>query len=255
HFWCPDVFEGASIDVSAFLSVASKGAALLLLLRVAANIPSPTFAIVIGILGAITATIGNSGAFVQNNIKRLLGYSSIAHAGYILCAIAAAMIAPGDTTQAVLVYLLIYLFMNLGAFSVTALVGESMDDFAGLGRRSPMLALCMTACLVSLIGLPPLAGFNAKLNVMILLGSAGGWCWALVAAIGINTVLSMYFYLRIVKAMYFNEGDARPSRAHWPASILAGMCAIVLVVLFIGFGPVARVAAHHGTLLSSTAAR
>src|SRR5256885_407394 len=144
HFWCPDVFEGASIDVSAFLSVASKGAALVLLLRVLMvlaasvgyhNVPGVSLtaiAIVIGILGSITATVGNTAAFVQTNIKRLLAYSSIAHAGYMLCALSLIVkndVSPTSGTegataaaQAILLYLAVYLFMNLGAFTVAGLI-------------------------------------------------------------------------------------------------------------------------------------
>src|SRR5688500_12907505 len=218
HFWCPDVFEGASIDVSAFLSVASKGAALVLLLRVlmlmadalgyqnAPGVSLTGIAIVIGILGAITATVGNTAAFVQTNIKRLLAYSSIAHAGYMLCALsllvqhrsplvgeAANGVIPVEAAQALLLYLAVYLFMNLGAFTVAGVVAkqagtELIEDYAGLGRRSPVLGAAMAAFMFSLVGLPPFAGFVAKLNVMYVLGGNGGWWWWLVVVIGVNTV-------------------------------------------------------------------
>ena len=164
HFWCPDVFEGASIDVTTFLSVASKGAALALLLRIlttlaaglgyanASGIPLVGLAVTIGVLGAITATVGNLGALVQTNIKRLLAYSSISHAGYMLCALSllvrnkSAVVGPeGNTTaaQAILMYLAVYLFMNLGAFTVAALIyrqtgSENIEDYGAMsppGRR------------------------------------------------------------------------------------------------------------------------
>ena len=259
HFWCPDVFEGAAIDVGLFLSVASKGAALIALLRIAANLPAGYYAapIVIGIVGAVTACVGNGGALLQNNMKRLLGYSSIAHAGYIVCAIAAVYARPAsEVTPTVLQYLLIYLFMNLGAFSVTAVLGkhhgragEALDAFAGLSKRSPILALCMTACLISLIGLPPLAGFNAKLNVMLLLGSAGKGWWTLVAVIGINTVFSMYYYLRIVRTMYFGGSDLPPVRRNLPGMALSAISAIALIALFLAFGIVSRVTGAYGGML------
>jgi NADH-quinone oxidoreductase subunit N len=197
HFWCPDVFEGASIEVSAFLSVASKGAGLLLLTRVLYALGEglhyqgsllTTLAIIIGVLGAVTATVGNAAALVQKNIKRLLAYSSIAHAGYMLCALSLIVKpigsdqAPGldRATQAVLLYLAVYLFMNLGAFTVAAVIhratgSENIDDYAGLGRRNPLLSLCMTAFMFSLIGLPPFAGFGAKLWIMIVLAQNGLW--------------------------------------------------------------------------------
>jgi NADH-quinone oxidoreductase subunit N len=274
HFWCPDVFEGAGIDVSAFLSVASKGAALVLLLRVVSTLSAgigyhsvPGFSltalsIVIGALGAITAIVGNTGAFVQTNIKRLLAYSSIAHAGYMMCAISMIVRGPGirsdldlsaTAAQAVLLYLAVYLFMNLGAFTAAALIyrqtgTERISDYAGLGRRSPWLALCMAIFMLSLVGLPPLAGFNAKLNIMLALGAAGGWWWTLVAIIGINTVLSLYYYLRIVKVMYFADSDAP---AFFPNPIglaLAAGCAVMLVVLFFAYGPLGSLTTSHSNL-------
>ena len=262
HFWCPDVFQGAAIDVSAFLSVASKGAALIALLRIAGSLPPVPFSvpIVLGAVGAITAGVGNTGAFLQNNVKRLLGYSSIAQAGYIICAIAAIFSQPAtDVTATVLQYLMIYMVMNLGAFAVAAVVGkqhgpagEQIEAFAGLGRRSPMLALSMAACLISLIGLPPLAGFNVKLKIMLLLGSAGGWWWILVAVVGVNTVLSVYFYLRIVKTMYFESSELPAPQRNVPGLALSGACAAALLVLFIAFGSVTRLTATHEQLLPAS---
>ncbi len=233
HFWCPDVFEGAAIDVSAFLSVASKGAALVLTLRVlmalaeaadyARSAELTALAAAVGTLGAITATVGNTAAFAQRNVKRLLAYSSIAHAGYMLCALSLIMIGGGASAeftnpaaavaQAVLLYLAVYLFMNLGAFTVAGLVrretgSENIDDYAGLGRRAPVLAACMAAFLFSLVGLPPLAGFVAKVNLMWVLMQNGGPWWALVVVIGLNTVLSLYYYLRVVKVMYLEEAPS-----------------------------------------------
>jgi len=274
HFWCPDVFEGAGIDVSAFLSVASKGAALLLLLRVVSILAAgidyhsvPGFSLtalslVIGVLGAITAIAGNTGAFVQTNIKRLLAYSSIAHAGYMLCAISMLVRGPrvrsdfdlgATAAQAVLLYLAVYVFMNLGAFTAAALIyrqtgSEEIADYAGLGRRSPWLAVCMAIFMLSLVGVPPFAGFNAKLNIMLALGTAGGWWWALVAVIGINTVLSLYYYLRVVKVMFFTQSD---TAAFFPNPIgltVAGGCAIMLLMLFFAYGPLGSLITSHSNL-------
>ncbi|MBC8106507.1 MAG: NADH-quinone oxidoreductase subunit N [Anaerolineae bacterium] len=271
HFWCPDVFEGASIDVSAFLSVASKGAALALLLRVlmtfaagagyhdAPGISMNALAIVIGVIGAITATVGNTSAFVQTNIKRLLAYSSIAHAGYMLCALsllvrgakAQADFDPtGEAARAILIYLAIYMFMNLGAFTVAGLIwretgSEKIEDYAGMGRRSPILALCMTIFMFSLVGLPPLAGFTAKVYVLWALIQNGGWWWALVAVIGINTILSLYYYVRVVKVMYLNQSD-RPAFMPNPIGLgVSVLCALMLFLMFIGFGPLNRLARTH----------
>ncbi len=278
HFWCPDVFEGAAIEITAFLSVASKGAALVLLLRVLAyfaqaggyhsvpGIPLNAIAILIGVLGAITATVGNTAAFAQTNIKRLLAYSSIAHAGYMLCGLSllVSLQAPVSTggfsiaAQVLLLYLSVYLFMNLGAFAVAAQVskatgGETLSDFAGLGRRNPVLAICMAGCLFSLVGLPPMAGFAAKLNLLIALIHNGGWQWALVAVIAINTVLSLYYYARVIRAMYLEDSQLPAFSASPLGKALAGGCAIMLVVMLIGFNPLTRLVNRHSWFEFSSA--
>jgi NADH-quinone oxidoreductase subunit N len=261
------VFEGANIEVTTFLSVASKGGALVLFLRtltlIAAGlgfkahggISLAAIAIGIGVIGSITATVGNMGALVQNNIKRLLAYSSIAHAGYMLCALSllinhnkpVAQQAPGsnllDATaaQAILFYLAVYLFMNLGAFTAAALIyrqtgSEDIRDYAALGRRAPVVAACLAACLFSLIGLPPFAGFAAKFNLMSVLGVNGGWWWALVAVIGVNTIISLYYYVRVIKIMYLNTSDAPPMTVNPLGLGLAIACAVMLLVMFVGLG-------------------
>jgi NADH-quinone oxidoreductase subunit N len=269
HFWCPDVFEGAGIDVSAFLSVASKGAGLVLLLRLLVAIgaaqgfaPTPGLmgiAAVIGALGALTATVGNLGAFAQNNIKRLLAYSSIAHAGYMLCGMSLLVrnkpgVDPASQAgPALLVYLAVYMIMNLGAFTVAGLVyrktaAEDLGTYAGLGRRSPLLAACMALCLVSLIGLPPVAGFTAKFNVMAVLGSNGGWWWLLVAAIGANTVLSLYYYARVIRLMYMSDNEEPAFTPPPIGAALSAACAALLIVMLVASGPLLRSAAKLGRL-------
>jgi NADH-quinone oxidoreductase subunit N len=266
HFWCPDVFEGAGIDVTAFLSVASKGAGLVLLLRLAdalTIVATPDGAAriaairgVIGAIGAITVTAGNVAAFPQNNIKRLLAYSSIAQAGYMLCG--AALVGAGGTA-AVLFYLAVYLFMNLGAFVVAAVVwsesgSADISAFNGLGRRAPLLAVCMTAFLLSFIGIPPLGGFVAKLNVMLLLGRLGGWGWALVVIIAVNTAMSLYYYARIIAAMYLRDTKAPAFDPPPLASALSIACAGTLVVTMIAFSPLQRLATNYGRFAAPVAA-
>ena len=278
HFWCPDVFQGASIDVSAFLSVASKGAGLTLLLRVLMSLAHGlnyqgealvATAAVVGVIGAVTATVGNSAALWQENIKRMLAYSSIAHAGYMLCALSMLVRAPGanapggpeNAAHAILLYLAVYMFMNLGAFTVAGLVarapggGENVADFADLGRRNPVLAAAMAIFMLSLVGLPPFAGFFAKLNVMIVLGNASGWWWVLVAVIGVNTVVSLYYYVRVLRAMYLSSGreGARetatvPLDAHPLGSALAVACALMLLVMFFFFEPLSGLARRYARL-------
>src|SRR6185436_3839126 len=179
-------------------------------------------------------------------------YSSIAHAGYMLCALSLLVKHNDDVVkqaqgpnlmtsfagQAILLYLAVYLFMNLGAFTVAALIyrqtgSEDIRDYAALGRRSPIAALCLSACLFSLIGLPPFAGFAAKFNLMAVLGVNGGWWWALVAVIGVNTIVSLYYYVRVIKIMYLNTSDA-PAITVNPLGLgLAGACAVMLVVMFL----------------------
>ena len=273
HFWCPDVFEGASAEVDAFLSVASKAAALALLLRVGLGLthlqapveeslavlqppvtavasvtttaspfsltateitdntnqggplsPVRNFVVIIlAIVGMVSCTFGNLAAYGQTNIKRMLAYSTIAHAGYMILAVAAAITLVGrDITEAhsavsaLLFYVTIYLFMNLGAFAVIAFLrntmqSEEIDDYAGLIRSAPIVAVMMTMIFISLIGIPPMAGFWPKLRVLQALYEAGGTLMitALVVA-GLNTAISLIYYLRVVKKMCIDpESDTR----------------------------------------------
>jgi len=277
HFWCPDVFQGAPIEVTTFLSVASKGAAVCLLVRIMAAFGAAGefvgLATGIGILGALTATWGNLAAFHQNNIKRLLAYSSIAHAGYMIMAaavlgVAGEMVTVGDeekyvftltqltpVTGALLFYLFVYTFMNLGAFTVAALIArrtgsEDIRDYAGLSKRAPWLAGLLALFLLSLFGMPGLGGFLGKVLIGIAMGEAGGGRFLLLAALLINTLISLYFYLRPVYQMYFAGDDQDRPRVTMPGAVtalLAG-CAILLVATGLGFmsGPAARYAAVYG---------
>ena len=253
HFWCPDVFEGAPVVVTTWLSVASKGAGLGLLLRVVYTLSgaapgSPLlapFAYGIGVVAAVTCTFGNLAALRQESVKRLLAYSSIAHAGYMMMA-AAIFVQPSTARYtnmglaAVISYLLVYLVMNLGAFAVTAMVAwqtgsDRLVGFTGLGRRAPWLALPMAVCLFSLIGLPPLGGFAAKWWLLLALGQAAGlqpWLWTLVIVLVLNTALSLYFYVRVIRQMYLTE-DERLPRLRQPAGgvALVNLCAVMLLLL------------------------
>jgi NADH-quinone oxidoreductase subunit N len=262
HFWCPDVFEGASVEVSAFLSVASKGAALALLLRVMMTVaealdyravqPLTGLAWTLGIVGAITATAGNVAAFVQTSVKRLLAYSSIAHAGYMLCAASLivnhnARQTTGENNspaQAILFYLAVYLFMNLAAFAVAGLVargsaaGDHLSAFDGLARRNPVLAHSMLAAMISLIGLPPFAGFVAKLNVLLVLMNNGGGWWALVAVIAVNSIASAFYYFRVVRAMYVEPPTEGAFVSHPVGTALAVTSAVALVLMLVLASPI-----------------
>jgi len=256
HFWAPDVFEGAAAEVAAFLSIASKAAALGLLVRLtmafsmsaeagATALLQPVRQYLFGLLAllaAVTCTYGNLAAYGQTNMKRLLAYSTIAHAGYMMMPVAAAVALvggdPGAAQGAVgslVVYLTIYLFMNLGAFAAVAFLrnatgSERIDDYAGLVERSPGLAICFSIILVSLIGLPPLAGFVAKFNIFAVLARFDARLLTLLAIGGLNTVLSLFYYLRVVKVMILTpEPHDRPAPRIPLLSVPGAYCAAITV--------------------------
>lgn len=256
HFWCPDVFEGAPIEITTWLSVASKAAGLGLLLRIvvtmgtAMTTPAPVVHLAwgIGILAAVTCTVGNLAALRQTSVKRLLAYSSIAHAGYMMMA-GAILTTPGDVqsgASALVAYLLVYLIMNFGAFLVTAVVAwargdDSLSSFRGLGRQAPMLAVPMTLCLFSLVGLPPLAGFAAKWWLLYALGQGAaqqGWLWGLVVVAVINTAISLYYYVRVIREMFVAPDDGTEQlTTPGAALVMANACCVALLLLgtlFIG---------------------
>ena len=311
HFWCPDVFEGAAAEIGAFLSVASKGAALALLVRVALGLglvppdyPVESFpaastgtvavdartnvttaglmniadeavaapatvepvaasatlthaeatkalspvrhfsAIMIAVIAAITCTFGNLAAYGQTNIKRLLAYSTIAHAGYMMMAVPPAIIlaeydpsAARDAIGALGLYLAVYLFMNLGAFAVVAFLrnrlgSEEIADYAGLVRSCPGVVVCLSAILFSLVGLPPLAGFVGKFAIFASLvdgyrataaaGVAANYFIVLLVIGGVNTAISLFYYLRVVKVMSIDPEPATRVPINFPLVSLSG---------------------------------
>ena len=310
HFWCPDVFEGATAEVNAFLSVASKAAALGLLLRVVIGVgsiapesvtpgartmaaaadaagselrvPNSEFQFVtavanvqpetrntepetsteaksrqevlapvrsftaklIAFFAIITCTFGNLAAYGQYNLKRLLAYSTIAHAGYMMMPVAAALALVGHDTEgaqaavaALAIYIGVYLFMNLGAFAVVAFLrnamrSEEISDYAGLIRRAPLTVICFSIILFSLIGLPPLAGFIGKFAVFASLvdayravqptGEPAGYLLLTLVVGGLNTAVSLFYYLRVVKVMTIDEEPAERLPLAWSDVSLAG---------------------------------
>jgi NADH-quinone oxidoreductase subunit N len=221
HMWAPDVYEGAPTPVTAFLSVGSKAASFAMLLRIfLEGLPamSADWRLLFWVLSAVTMTVGNIAAVTQTNLKRMLAYSSIAHAGYVLIGI---VVGTPRGVTATLVYLLVYAFMQLGAFSVIVLmrrndvVGDELKDFSGLSFRNPMAAFAMLLFMLSLGGIPPTAGFMGKLW---LFGAAidAGYYW--LAVIGVlNSAISLYYYIRVVVFMYLknetigSEPSASPS--------------------------------------------
>ncbi len=229
HMWAPDVYEGAPTPVTAFMAAGTKAvmfAALLRLLATAFPAALVEAAAILAALAALTMIVGNVAAVVQSNVKRLLAYSAIAHAGYVLMA----LVAGGSS--AVLFYLLAYTAMNFGAFAVIVAVAEgreeklTLDDYVGLGRRNPWLAALMTLFLLGLGGVPPTAGFLAKLYVFSA-AVEGGYLW--LAAIGIATsVVAVYYYLKVVVTMYMVE----PAAERLPAKPTLSMAVVLVVTAF-----------------------
>ena len=230
HFWCPDVFEGAAAEVGAFLSVASKGAALALLARLVLGLGglgaidprpehwtaiTPYLVPMLAFLAALTVTFGNLAAYGQTNLKRLLAYSTIAHAGFMMMGLTT---ITRDGAGAVLFYLIAYLLMNLGAFAVVAFLrnatgSEDLADYRGLIHRNPLVVICLAVFLLSLLGIPPLAGFAAKFQIFsVLFDGAQDFArygqpglsytlYALLVIGGLNTVLSLFYYMKVLKVM------------------------------------------------------
>ncbi|MBK8050146.1 MAG: NADH-quinone oxidoreductase subunit N [Anaerolineales bacterium] len=239
HMWTPDVYQGAPTTITAFMSVATKAAAFAAFYRiflVALPAQQPVWGWALAILAVLTMTLGNLAALRQTSLKRLLAYSSIAHAGYILIGLTTGTPAGAD---AALFYLLTYAFMNIGAFGIVTLLeqpGQMDVDISavrGLGKRRPLLAFTFSVFLFSLAGVPPLAGFFAK---FFIFGAAvqGGWSW--LAAIGmLNSAIGAYYYLRIVVDMYFAEPTEETAIAS-KRSYAAAFGLAIAVVFTIGLG-------------------
>jgi NADH-quinone oxidoreductase subunit N len=215
HLWAPDIYEGAPTPVTAFLAVASKAAAFAVLIRVyLLTMNTQSFSVtgqsLLIVLACLTMILGNLIAIPQTNIKRLLAYSSIAQAGYLMVGIIAGSVAG---VKGVLFYAMIYVFANMGAFAVATHVSEQqgsdqIKDFAGLWRRSPLAAVVMTASLLSLAGIPPLAGFVGKFYLFSAVMSQG---YTAIAFIGfVMSMASVYYYLSVVKVMFLNDGEGLP---------------------------------------------
>ena len=250
HQWAPDTYEGAPTPITAFLSTASKAAGFAILMRVFLTALSPVAGQWIPLLVAVsvvTMTLGNLTALKQTNIKRLLAYSSIAQAGYILIGVAAVL---ADRTRTfagingVLIYLFAYLFTNVGAFAVVLAVEQAtgkveLKDYAGLVKRSPWLAALLAIFLLSLAGIPPTGGFVGKFFVF---GAAvQTQMWVLLAIAAINSVVAAIYYLHIVKYMFFTpvSGDSDQVRiqVELPLQIALGVTAIVTLLLGLAPGP------------------
>ena len=251
HFWTPDVYEGAPITITAFLSVASKAAGFAMMIRffkvifidttVSALSSGAWISLynfewnkILVILSVLTMTLGNLVAVWQDNLKRLLAYSSIAHAGYMLMGI---VLLSDKGIAAVLIYFVMYLFMNLGAFYVVMLVAnktgsEDISSYRGLGYRSPIIAVAMAIFLISLTGLPPTAGFVGKFYLFAAVLDAR-WIWLVVVG-AVNTVISLYYYTRVLRYMFLRDPENQSGHIHLLR--IEGLILLALAIPTIIFG-------------------
>jgi NADH-quinone oxidoreductase subunit N len=241
HQWAPDVYEGAPTTIAAFISAGPKAAGFAAFLRIfmeaLPNLQVEWSGVVI-VLAMLTMTVGNVIAIAQTNIKRMLAYSSIAHAGYVLIGLAA---ANNDGISSAMLYLLVYCVMNIGAFGAVILAktedGESLmiSDYAGLGLRKPLLAMFMTIMLLSLAGFPPTAGFVGKFYIFKSAVQAGHIWLVIVGAI--NTAISAFYYLRVVVTMYMREPEEELEFSPYSPTLVIGLIIAAIGVLLIGILP------------------
>jgi NADH-quinone oxidoreductase subunit N len=241
HMWTPDVYEGAPTSVTAFMATGVKAAAFSALVRVFFSaLPAfrPDWTSIMWVICVATMTVGNIVAISQTNIKRMLAYSSIAHAGYILVA----FVAGNDLgTSSILFYLMAYAFMNIGAFAVVILLGKKgeentlINDYAGIGFKYPLLAASMTIFLLSMAGIPPLGGFMAKFYVFSAAVKSKFYWLAILGVL--NSAVSVYYYLRVTVLMYFRESEREITGLQFsPASVVALILAMI-GTLYMGIFP------------------
>ena len=246
HYWTPDAYQGSPTPVTAYLSVGPKVGAFAIALRLFAGALEPVKADwlpVVIVLAALTMSLGNLVAVAQDNVKRMLAYSSIAHTGYILVGLAAFAGGQRSGIQAVLFYAGAYTFMNMGAFAVVAAlqrrpgVTSQISTFAGLGRRNVWLGALMTLFLLSLTGIPPLAGFWAKAYVIVAAVQAGGWVAALAVLAMFNAAIAAFYYLRVVVYMYMREPGTEAVATSPGMLFRAGLAVTGIATLAFGLFP------------------
>jgi len=253
QIWTPDVYEGAPTPVTALFSAGPKAAAFALLLRIFASVPAAThfWFWAFWVLAALTMFAGNLGALLQTNVKRLLAYSSIAHAGYILVAFAAVTFMANDLNggatpayAAVLFYLLSYALVKIGAFTIVSEIGGwgeknlTLDDYAGLAQRQPVAAAALSLYLLSLLGLPVTAGFFGKFYIFkAAVNSHLIWLAVLMA---INSIIGAYYYLRVIVVMYMREGSAEAMAAapvRFPIAVNVVLAVTAIGTVYFGLFP------------------
>ena len=242
HFWAPDVYTGAPTPIAGFLSTASKAAGFAVLMRVMLEVfpfVQENWAGILAALAVVTMTLGNTVALAQKNIKRLLAYSSVAHAGYILLGVVALSVL--GMSSAVF-YLIAYLTTNLAAFGIVSTASRTLKSdeiaaYAGLSRRNPTLALAMLAAFLSLAGIPPLSGFVAKLWVFAAVVQSELYWLAFIGVI--NAIIGMYYYLTVLKVVYLHrsEKDDVPVPMSRPDGIALGVLCLLILLVGTIFGP------------------
>ena len=259
HMWAADVYEGAPTPVTAYLSVASKATGLAFLFQLFFRMLLPhleAWTPLLAILAATTMTLGNVVAIVQSNIKRFMAFSAISQAGYLIMG----FMAPGtDGVAAMIFYLLVYIVTNLAVFACIIWYSnetgrERIEEYRGLARTNPLMALAMMVALFSLAGIPPLSGFVGKFFLFSIASAAG--CHWLVAVAAVNTTISLYYYLRIVRQMYIEpaEEDAAPLPSGRALAAVIGALAVAVVLL--GIVPWFYAQAHaHAALWTAAALR
>jgi len=258
HLWAPDIYEGAPAPATALVATISKGSVVAWLLRFVAYADlrgSVTFFAILSAIAIVSMFAGNLLALFQNNVKRLLAYSSISHLGYVLVA----LLASGDqAATAVSFYLVAYFVTNLGAFGVVTLLSgadreaDRFDDYTGLFWRRPWLAGSLTAMLLSLAGIPLTAGFVGKF--FLVLAGAGSALWALVLALVLSSVIGLFYYLRLMVTMYLSPAQTKPESAA-PARLLAGnvaLAGLLLLLLWLGLFPDALISLINTAVISLT---
>lgn len=246
HYWTPDAYQGSPTPITGYLSVGPKVGAFALILRLFVGALAPVKGEWLGVvivLAALTMTLGNLVALTQNNVKRMLAYSSIAHTGYMLVGLAAYAGGQIGGLEGLLYYGAAYTFMNLGAFAVVAAlqrrpgVTSQLDTFAGLGRREPVLGILMTLFMLSLTGIPPTAGFFAKFEVILPAVQAGGTLTVLAVIAMLNAAAAAFYYLRIVVYMFMREPAGEVEATRHSSLVWTGLWATTALTIALGLFP------------------
>jgi NADH-quinone oxidoreductase subunit N len=246
HYWTPDAYQGSPTPVTGYLSVGPKIGAFALIIRLFADALGPLAAdwnVVIMVLAGLTMTLGNLVALAQDNVKRMLAYSSIAHTGYMLVGFAAFGAGEEQGMQGLLYYGVAYAFMNLGAFAVIAAIQKrtgvtsNLSTFAGLVRREPTLALLMTLFLLSLTGIPPTAGFFGKFYVILAAVEVGGWFNVLAVLAVLNAAIAAFYYLRVVVYMFMREPATEQPALRHGRLVWTGLAVATVMTIALGLFP------------------